>query len=367
MKLIVRILCLLSFFNFAISNSDLSKFIVITDLEPDDRIALHILCSTIEQRQLLFVGTTVMHAARKKVLAKRLLDQLGFNQIPVFQGTGNKAENYPDISSSRAAREYTNEGRNILAEEELDKLNAIEPSSSELQENIEKALKENNNIELIVLAPPTDLVAVLKRNPDLKKNIKHIYVMGGWTELLNNSGQAVTLRTSYNWNMDPISSADLMKITDIPMTLYSSHIIKRFFHGGSINFENFPEIINCLDKLKKQLPSLIDQEIASLSWDNHIINTIPALSNIIEPFKGNQFTPADPLVICGIFNKNIIKKAIRINVHIDVNDKDSSNGFRVYVEPNINSNIELVDSINIKAFEKELLESFESLNLRLNN
>ena len=73
------------------------RIIVITDLEPDDRMALHLLAARFRAPEIAFVGTTVMHAGRKALLARRLLGQLGLAEVPVFSGPGGEAGDYPDI------------------------------------------------------------------------------------------------------------------------------------------------------------------------------------------------------------------------------------------------------------------------------
>jgi len=54
--------------NPATEKSSNGKYIVITDFEPDDRIALHILAARISADRILCIGSTVMHTGRKKVL-----------------------------------------------------------------------------------------------------------------------------------------------------------------------------------------------------------------------------------------------------------------------------------------------------------
>jgi len=335
------------------------KYIIITDLEPDDRIALHVLAARIPHNEILFVGTTIKNAARKKALTRKLLDQLRLATIPVYQGSGGTAEMYYDIASSRAAREYEHEGKGILAEDELKVMSAMSYSSNELQQHIKSALETYDAIECIVLAPPTDLVAVLEKNPLLKKSIQHVYIMGGWSE--QNENGNIVLRTTYNWNMDPQASTQLLDMKDIPMTVYSSHTIKKYFGGGSCNCDTCPRIINILEQYKDQLPSLIDQQIAAYSWDQHIIQKIPALKEVIEAYSGKQFTPADPLVVIGVINNNLIQKKIPVDLCIDLNDLDVAKGFRIQVTHNLSSNIQLVDSIDIEIFTKEFISSFELL------
>lgn len=334
-----------------------NKFIVITDLEPDDRIALHVLAARIPKDEILFVGATIKNSALKRELIQRLLNQLGLSDVTVYQGSGGAAASYRDIASSRAAREYTKEGENILPAEELSRLRQAPYASTALQEQIEAALKKNTDVQFIMLAPPTDLVAVLDKNPSLKKHIKHIYIMGGWTESQEH-GKTV-LRTTYNWNMDPEASAKLMEMSDIPMTLYSSHSIKQFFSGGSLNVKNCPEVIEQMKNLKSKAPSLRDQATAALCWDEHVMEKIPALKNVIEPYKGEQFTPADPLIVIEIANPRLATETEAIDVNIDLNDLDQARGFRVYVTPNARSKIRLVKAIDTDLFKKELKITFD--------
>ena len=346
-------------FFYKSSVTNIRRFIVITDLEPDDRIALHILAAKIPHDEILFVGTNIKNAARKKALTRKLMDQLGLIDIPVYQGTGGAPESYYDIASSRAAREYAQEGEDLLPLDQLQQLNHMSYSSLDLQNQIEGALDHWSNIEFILLAPPTDIIGVLNKKPALKKHIKHIYVMGGWSEV--KEGNKTILRTTYNWNMDPIASAQLMSMNDIPMTLYSSDLIKHFFNGGSCNMINCKDVMMKMEALESSLPSLHDQKVAALSWDNHIIQKIPALQLTVEPYKGKQFTPADPLIIVGIVNKKLITKSELVDITIDVQDLDKSKGFRVDVAPDSKSKIMLVTAIDTQIFKDELIDSLNIL------
>lgn len=343
-----------------------SKFIIITDLEPDDRIALHVLAAKIPKHEILCVGTTVKNAARKKALTRKLLDQLHLHDVPVYQGSGGDNASYSDTASSRAAREYDfREGQNIFSTQELDRLEDTPYSSLELQHYIRKSLKKYKDVQFVILATPTDLCAVLEEEPSLKENIKHIHIQGGWAEFQENG--EIVLRTTYNWNMDPQSSAQLLNMNDISMTLYSSHMIKPSFNGGRCNIDNSPAVIESMNSLQATMPSLQDQETACLSWDEFVIAKFPVLKTVIEPYKGKQFTPADPLVIVGIENKGVIESQQAINVCIDLQDFDASKGFRVYVEHNPSSKINLVQSVNPNIFKDELVQSFDILRQRHEN
>lgn len=337
---------------------DNRKIIVITDLEPDDRVGLEVLASCYHEDQILMVGTTVMHAARKAVLVKRLLRQLNLGAVPVYQGTGGASDAYPDIHSTKAAKTYKKEGLGILPQKELLKVRSENPSSNELQIQLKRTLRlaQDDTIEFALLAPPTDLVRVLDEEPALKSKIKRIYVMGGWSEFPTEKGNL--FRTTYNWDMDLQASFSLMEMTHIPMTLYSSHMFKRSFSGGSISKKSYPHVFQAMKKCNK--PYLVDAAKARWAWNTHVMETIPALKSIIEPHRDHQFTPADPAVVIGMINDQFIVKEKKVKVKIHLDDQ-TENGCLVDVEDDPTSLISLVEEFDPKVFEAELIATYEHL------
>jgi inosine-uridine nucleoside N-ribohydrolase len=260
-----------------------------------------------------------------------LLVELKYD-VRVIQGSGGKPTDYEDIVSSRAAREYCHEIKTDL-----------DYTSDDLKKAIHDVLTKNNNVEFILLAPPTDLIKVLDENPALKSNIRHIHVMGGYITKNDN-------RTTYNWNMDSIASAKLVAMSDVNMTLYSSHVIKAAFQGGSINRGNYPELIKRIDTLIEKVPALQSHRLACANWNRHLIQKIPALANIIGPYSDHQFTPADPIIIASIVCPEINQRQKPVILNIDLNEKDSSSGYKIIIADNADSKINLVEQIDVAKF-----------------
>jgi len=338
---------------------DIVPLVVITNMEPDDRIALHLVAALFPDR-LTLVGTTVMHSYRKKLLAERLLLQLGLGRVPVAQGSGGYASRYPNIESSAAARAYDHEGTGILEKQTLLDANAHVRSSSDLQMELQKILSENQQVEFFILAPPTDLVTVLDDFPDLAEHVSHIHLMGGWVD--TGIAPERELRTTYNWNMDPTSSAKLLSLRDVSITLYSSHTIKNQFAGGSVQRANYPDIIALLDDNAGSLPSIAETIVSSASWDNHVMNRIPALENVIgRDNAGRQFSPADPIVVIGAYSSNLATRTAAVDVLLDDTDVDSSRGHRIRVVPAPDSMIDLVEELDEDVFREVFIEAFEKL------
>jgi len=344
---------LLIFLLFSVSANSRS-LIVITDMEPDDRVAL-ILLAALEPGTISLVGTTGLHAGRKAALARQLMDELGLSDVPVIQGSGGMPADYPDIASSRAALSYRGEGIGLLSDAQLESLTRDAPrSSDDLQKQISIALQLANDVEVVLLAPATDLVLALERDPALTTNLQHIHMMGGWSELTGTEDGLVR-RTSYNWNMDPRAAARLMQMREVSMTLYSTHMLKRDFSGGSVNRNDFPEIIELLETKAGHSQWAESFFVAARSWDDHVMEQIPYLVPIIGDRAGEQFMPADPVVALGLSNPDLLSRVRAVDISIDLEDLDPKQGYQVLVKDNSASNIRSIEAIDIAAFEQQAL------------
>lgn len=97
------------------------NLVLITDMEPDDRIALAIVAVRMSER-VLAIGTTVLNAARKAALARHALAETELSETEVFVGRGGTRKDYPQMGSTEPALSYVDkEGKDILTEAELDK------------------------------------------------------------------------------------------------------------------------------------------------------------------------------------------------------------------------------------------------------
>ncbi len=339
---------------------DARRLIVITDMEPDDRISL-ILLAALDSETISLIGITGLHAGRKAALARQLMDQLGMPDVPVVQGSGGYPEDYPAIASSRAALSYQGEGVGLLSEARLESLSQDVPrSSDELQNRIRGLLQEAGDVEVVLLAPATDLVQALASDPALATNLKHIHMMGGWSVSANAEGKPVRL-TSYNWNMDPQAAARLVRMQEIPMTLYSTHMIKQGFSGGSINRDDFPEIIELLEEKARQSQWAESFFVASRSWDEHVLQQIPYLVPIIGNRAGQQFTPADPVVVLGLSNAELATRVQAVDISIDLEDQDPEQGYKVLVQENAASNIKSIEAIDTLVFQQQVLSMIRGI------
>ena len=338
------------------------NIIVLTDFEPDDRRALELLLAYFAKR-ILLIGTTLFHTGRKKALVERAVQ--GYD-IPVYAGTGGQSTD-PEpkrggwskvkINSTMAGMTYTHEGEGILSEEELLKFKEMPSSSEELSIHLKEALEvaDEKSLEIVLLVAPTDLMKVLTPNPHLNSKIKHIHVMGGWSETKENN--VILRRTTYNWDIDLPASQQLMDLRDVSMTLYSSHVIKYQF-GGTVNARNFPTLISAIEKQTSHSPSLQDTAKATRSWNTHVLEKIPALEPVIRPYLDTQFTPADPVVVVGMVDPKFVGKRTPIRVSLDL-AKTTEKGCPVTVTNDPTSLIELAEDLNLLIFERVMMSMFD--------
>ena len=139
------------------------------------------------------------------------------------------------------------------------------------------------------------------------------------------------------------------------MTLYSTHLIKRDFAGGSINKDDFPEIIELLEETASQNQWAESFFVAARSWDANVLKQIPYLIPIIGDRAGQQFTPADPVVVLGLSNADFVTRVKAVDISIDLEDIDPNQGYKVLVNEISNSNIKSIEAIDIAAFNHQFI------------
>jgi len=327
---------------------------VITDMEPDDRMALLMLAAGFPA-DIVFVGTTGMHAGRKQVLAGQFLSRLGVGGLPVIQGSGGAVDSYPDIGSLRAAKDYPDEGRGLLPDQALTEINRDMPrSSDELRWAIRDLLWGHDGVEIVLLGPATDLVDVLEAEPDLRAKIARLTLMGAWSQEGGASADRV-LRTTSDWNMDPEAGAKLMAMTAIPMTVYSPSVIQSTFADGSISKNNFPEIIGELQGGRCRVAAFAGFLRAASAWNDHQMETTPARRSVMGAPADHQFSPAGPAVVVGMARPDFMTRTRPVAIRIDLDDLDPARGFRVSVTDDPTSRIDLVEALDPAIFRQQLL------------
>lgn len=337
-----------------------------SDGEPDDRRTFD-LTVFLKPKEIAFFGASLLHAGLKKSLQEKLVSQLGLGSVPVFQGSGGNPEDYGNVLGSHgqkvksviAATTYTREGHGILSDADIERIRKQPHSSKELENAFYETLSKahDKSIHILMIAPPTDLAKVLTDYPELKSKIKRIYIMGGWNKITLDNGTK-ELRTTYNWDMDPVASAKLMKMcNNIPTTLMGTRLIRKAF-GGAINKKNFPDLIKKIEECTPHLPFLQDADKAIKSWNSQVLDKIPALRPIIGEDADHQYTSADVATGVCLIASNFIVETKRITVDIDPTNQ-TDRGSLVVVKDDPSSEISLVKKVDLEVFRKVMMTAYD--------
>lgn len=326
--------------------------IVVTDLEPDDRFALHVLAHNLDAGELDLAGTTLLHTRLKTALLRRLLDQLYRGGVKVVQGFGRTPGEYPPTRSSAAARSFAVEGVGILSASELGDISKDRNDSTALQAAIIDVLSRHARVDIVLLAPGDDLAAALEERPTLGDHVACLFMMGGWQNLPGKE-----LRSTYNWNMAPESADYLLSRVDLPIILFSSHALRKSFPSISVNRSNFPEVWQVIEDNAGESPSISETLVASAAWDKHIVSAYPAVREVLEPHVGRNFSPADPTVAIALADGNIIDGFELMNVELHLDDLDLISGYALTIEGNDDGHVAVVESVNVDLFRRRMIES----------
>ena len=326
--------------------------IVITDLEPDDRLALHVLAHSLDAGELDLVGTTLLHTSLKTALLRRLLDQLDRGGVKVAQGFGRTPDEYPPTRSSAAARSFAVEGVGILSASELSDISKNRNDSTALQLAIIDVLSNHGRVNIVLLAPGDDLAAALEERPALADRVACLFMMGGWQ---NRPGKG--LRSTYNWNMAPESADYLLSRDDLPIVLFSSHALRKSFASISVNRGNFPDLWQVIENNAGESQNISETLLASAAWDKHIVSAYPAVREVLEPHVGRNFSPADPTVAIASADGDIIDGFGLMNVEVDLDNLDLETGYAVTIVDNDGGHVAVVESVNVDVFRRRMIES----------
>lgn len=145
------------------------KFIILTNLENTD--LLNSLAASGGQ-DLLLVGLS-LESRKSKLLARKILNQNGVNGVPVVQGKNSRGK----------------------------RLNKLQIALKQALEAV-----DFNSIRIALSSSGADLAKILYEFPYLQDKIQHIYVL---EEYLKNEN-----------SRDHAASSILMRMTNIPMTIY---------------------------------------------------------------------------------------------------------------------------------------------------
>lgn len=187
--------------------------IINSDPGLDDSIALIVAHKT-QEINILGITTVAGNACVENTSknALNLLAALDWD-IPVVVGA-----EHPLVRERKLSSKKTGLGQVVLKETEK------EFHDIDVADYIyEEAKKHNGNLEILSIAPMTNIAKTIIKYPDIKDMIKSITFMGGTTGQGN-----ITSSAEFNLHIDP-HAADIVFKSGIPLTMVGLDVTKKAF------------------------------------------------------------------------------------------------------------------------------------------
>lgn len=132
-------------------------------------------------------------------------------KVPVYKGHEG-----PIITTSEEAHGTVEDvhGSDGMGDSFFDKAKQRPETGHAVDFIIEKVKENPGEIELLAIAPLTNIAMALKKDPSIVEDIPHIYIMGGTNNALGN----ITAAAEYNFWVDP-EAAKIVLHAGIPITM----------------------------------------------------------------------------------------------------------------------------------------------------
>lgn len=266
----------------------MQKIIIDTDIgtDVDDMLAV---AYALESGLDVALITTVHGDAKLRAqIARTFTNMLGRGDIPIAAGE----------SSSLVLKQlyWTGVEKNITVDPQL-------PIREDGVDAFAECVYQNKHqINVVSIAPMTNIAKAFQRYPDLPQYINHIYIMGNaiCARDLDGSEQFFLNYRSHNFKVDP-HAVDIVFAADVPKTIITTDVCKKN-HFASDDF----------DKLNKPWNSVMAYLRAS--WENWADYSMYDVAYLY-----------DPLVIHHLIDDSVTEKKayddgkVRVTTGIDEN------------------------------------------------
>ncbi len=163
----------------------------------DDILALTLLAQAPEMR-LVGVTTVYGDTVLRARMVRRVLDQLGLQDVPIGIGAS-------ETLTGRPVWWAGHEGEGIEGLEQI----AVDPSLTAADLLRQAAVEHRGELDLFAIGPLTNVAQAISADPSFASSLHHLYIMGGafWME-----------QPEHNVKCDP-EAADIVFRSGIPMTV----------------------------------------------------------------------------------------------------------------------------------------------------
>jgi Inosine-uridine nucleoside N-ribohydrolase len=308
---------------------------VIMDCDPgiDDAVALTILLAHPDKADLIGVTTVGGNVKLDYVTknAKKLLTFLG-SHAELASGQAN-----PIVKKIKTAGEIHGKTGMDGYDFPDDSQNYPLASDNAITFLHDRIMQSDEKIDLVATAPLTNVALLLKVFPEVKDNIKHVYIMGGSTLQGN-----VTLAAEFNAYVDP-EAAKIVFDSGLPITL------------SGLNFTENKAYLT-MDEINK---------IKDLGPVGVMASSILEFYTSAELKKGMTKMPIhDACAVISLLAPELFTKSTNYSMDVSLSN-DEFRGMtypdrRVYADKK--NNIKVLEDVDREAFVKFIFDSISSYN-----
>lgn len=308
------------------------KTIIFTDLKPSDYLAILIIIEYYKQYNVgfkdLFIGISCGNVYKKGLILKKLMEEyLDIKENIIYMGSGG------------FGMDYKEEGKFILTNKQLNRIDNNIISSEHLKRSLDRYFKKNDDINLIFLTNSYDFY--IKNQSYAKLKINKILILN---EI-----------ESKEWLIDMDSTRKLIKLINkykIDTDIYSC---KSMNPRCEMDIDTYPELFEKLIESNKLPIYYLKKMIENL--DENVTEGFTNENNMIKIGKdkiGKHLHFESIIAIMGYLHPEIVLESENCIVHLKKNGYDGTE--KNYTIKNQNGMFTYIKKYDLKMVEKYILK-----------
>ncbi|XP_057335852.1 inosine-uridine preferring nucleoside hydrolase-like isoform X1 [Microplitis mediator] len=313
------------------------KVIVDCDGGYDDAVSLILMINAHKKKSIdlkaitCVTGNTDIDNVVKNV--SRILDACDSKDIPVYRGADSSLISIESLAvKATEVRYHGHDGFGDVFTDEVD-VSYLQKDHAVIA--LHKLITDNpNEISVVCLAPLTNIALAIKIYPDILKNVKDFYIMGGNSAGLGNT----TPQAEFNFYADPESAHILLQSNIKPLWLFPWETCLK----SDITIE-WRE--NELGKLKENKKLKLIKTVEDGIYKNKI--------------KRQVYRPCDAFCASAFINPEVIKDYNSCNADVELQGLKTRGFVAIDHLETKKPNINLVTDLDFEEFKTLMLDAFQ--------
>jgi purine nucleosidase len=312
------------------------KVIIDTDTAGDDTIALLTALHYLKVEGVTITGGNVDFDQQVENALYTIQVANPKEYVPVYKGLEGP------ILTSLTERHQTVEdvhGKDGMGDSFFEKAKQRPEDGHAVDFIIEKVKANPGEINLLAIAPLTNIAMAIKKDPSIIKDIPHIYIMGG----TNNSLGNITAAAEYNFWVDP-EAARIVLHSGVPITLVGWDMCTEYSIMDDDNHREIEQLSTVGSKF------FIDINRVVMKFNKKV-------------HRLNGTTHPDTLLVAIAANEELMSQSTKYYVDIETKGELT----RGYSMVDINNrsgkepNVRVCEEVNRNMFKDQLLEVLKSI------